>query len=633
MATYPLHEEKKLNDAGTDDYTESEEEDENQILEDQNWDDWEVDEDLAEEQSSAGELLCLFCDAKYSGCGLLFEHCTSAHHFDFYGIKKAHALDFYKCFKLINYIRSQVSADKCWCCAKSFNSTEELQKHLNECSLAGNTIPWEDERFLTPFLQDDPLLYSFDECEECEDENCMPLDSEELAMHISNVEHLKFDDEDSPDRYVSEIVSPSENGAREADFISENGTKTVTDLGRLTANRISSSSDGTSSSANMDNKKHSASASKSAENEIENINKNYFGSYGSFGIHRDMISDKVRTEAYRLAILENPSLIQESVVMDVGCGTGILSLFAAQAGAARVIAIEASEKMARVATQIAENNGYQQNGSIQGKAVIEVVHGMVEKLENLSHIKPHSIDVMVSEWMGYCLLYESMLSSVLFARDQWLKPGGAILPDTATLFVAGFGRGGTSIPFWENVYGFDMSCIGREIVDDAARTPIVDVIDSCHIITTTESLQSFDLATMQPKHMDFTATVELEPKSDGSNSETTWCYGVVLWFDTGFTERFCQEKPVILSTSPYGPSTHWSQTILTLREPIATALNGSNAKACTVGTKDSPAVKIQCRISIVRAAQHRSIDISLEVTGIGSDNQRHTWPAQMFNLK
>lgn len=58
---------------------------------------------------------------------------------------------------------------------------------------------------------------------------------------------------------------------------------------------------------------------------------------------------------------------------------------------------------------------------------------MVEDLDKCIEIQPHSIDVLVSEWMGYCLLYESMLSSVLYARDKWLKPGGSILPDTATI--------------------------------------------------------------------------------------------------------------------------------------------------------------------------------------------------------
>lgn len=64
---------------------------------------------------------------------------------------------------------------------------------------------------------------------------------------------------------------------------------------------------------------------------------------------------------------------------------------------------------------------------------IKVVQCMVEELDQHIQVPPHSIDVLVSEWMGYCLLYESMLSSVLYARDHWLKPGGAILPDTATI--------------------------------------------------------------------------------------------------------------------------------------------------------------------------------------------------------
>lgn len=43
----------------------------------------------------------------------------------------------------------------------------------------------------------------------------------------------------------------------------------------------------------------------------------------------------------------------------------------------------------------------------------------------------------MSEWMGYALLFESMLDTVLHARDVYLKPGGAVLPDIASIFIAG----------------------------------------------------------------------------------------------------------------------------------------------------------------------------------------------------
>ena len=68
-----------------------------------------------------------------------------------------------------------------------------------------------------------------------------------------------------------------------------------------------------------------------------------------------MIQDKVRTATYAKFILSNPDVFRDAVVMDVGCGTGILSLFAAKAGAKRVFAIDASD-IAEKATQIVKDN-------------------------------------------------------------------------------------------------------------------------------------------------------------------------------------------------------------------------------------------------------------------------------------
>lgn len=45
------------------------------------------------------------------------------------------------------------------------------------------------------------------------------------------------------------------------------------------------------------------------------------------------------------------------------------------------------------------------------------------------------MDIIISEWMGYFLLYESMLDTVIYARDRWLQQGGLMLPDKATLLV------------------------------------------------------------------------------------------------------------------------------------------------------------------------------------------------------
>ena len=68
----------------------------------------------------------------------------------------------------------------------------------------------------------------------------------------------------------------------------------------------------------------------------------YFDSYAHFGIHEEMLKDEVRTTSYRNAMIHNSHLFKGKVVLDVGCGTGILSMFAAKAGAAQVIGVDMS---------------------------------------------------------------------------------------------------------------------------------------------------------------------------------------------------------------------------------------------------------------------------------------------------
>ena len=146
---------------------------------------------------------------------------------------------------------------------------------------------------------------------------------------------------------------------------------------------------------------------------------------------------------------------------------------------------------------------------------------------------------------------------------------------------------------------------------------------------------------MKPDEVDFTASVELEPNSSNAEAnslefepETTWCYGALLWFETGFTSRFCKEMPANLSTAPFNTKTHWSQTILTFREPIAIASGKSSTdRSLAIGTDGCPAARISLRISIVRASQHRSIDISMETAGVGPDGRKRSWPVQFFNLQ
>jgi len=151
-------------------------------------------------------------------------------------------------------------------------------------------------------------------------------------------------------------------------------------------------------------------------------NANYFCEYAYLYHQMDMLQDSHRTGSYYTAIVSNPACFEGKVVLDVGAGTCILAMFAAQAGAKQVFAIEATD-MAKRGKKIVEANGLGDK--------IRVIQGTVETIT-----LPCKVDIIVSEWMGYLLLRESMLDSVLLARDRWLKPGGSMYPSHSTLFLA-----------------------------------------------------------------------------------------------------------------------------------------------------------------------------------------------------
>lgn len=83
-------------------------------------------------------------------------------------------------------------------------------------------------------------------------------------------------------------------------------------------------------------------------------------------------------------------------------------------------------------------------------------------------------------------------------------------------------------------------------------------------------------------------------------------HAVVLWFDTLFSERFCAQHPVCLSTGPSGTPTHWMQTVLVLKQPLTWA------PAAVAGDTPGVAVAITGQVSMARSKQtHRSLDIVL----------------------
>ncbi|PWN33453.1 S-adenosyl-L-methionine-dependent methyltransferase [Meira miltonrushii] len=333
---------------------------------------------------------------------------------------------------------------------------------------------------------------------------------------------------------------------------------------------------------------------KAGPSAISGEDSYYFSSYASHDIHQTMIADKVRTLSYAKFILapENAHLFRGKVVMDVGCGSGILSMFAARAGAKEVIAIDASAVASRAKENIRINR-------LEG--IISVYHGRVEALDEILKEYKGSVDVIVSEWMGYFLLYESMMPAVLYARDRYLrKQTGLLAPSHTRMLLSAVADCDViqeRFKFWDDVYGFSMNAMKTGLADEAWT----DYLKAEQVVTTVDTLLELPLHTIAPHQPSFSAPFALRVQRDCT------IQAFISWFDTWFTPDgkptlgglppVTTECPqdgevrgldlkrdnvvpkntdkadqkgltVSFTTSPFGPETHWKQTLFVLKEAI-----------------------------------------------------------------
>ena len=206
----------------------------------------------------------------------------------------------------------------------------------------------------------------------------------------------------------------------------------------------------------------------SASSSSSETARNPFTQYYGLLLHQgNMLQDHIRTGAYRQAFMSNTIDFTGKVVLDVGTGTGILAIFAAQAGARKVYAVEASDA-ADVANILIEKNGYSD--------IIEVIKGTLEDIE-LSE----KVDVIISEPIGFLLVHERMLETYAVARQRFLKPGGLMMPTTGSIVLAPisdeylFNEQLAKVGFWNNssFYGVDLSPVLEKANDEYFSQAVV----------------------------------------------------------------------------------------------------------------------------------------------------------------
>jgi protein arginine N-methyltransferase 1 len=265
--------------------------------------------------------------------------------------------------------------------------------------------------------------------------------------------------------------------------------------------------------------------------------------FGSTVIHFPMIRDSVRVLAYRRAIARH---CRGRTVVEVGCGSGILSIFAAQAGARRVVAIEESE-IADVAAEMFRTNG-----------VEDVVELRRANSRDVTLDEP--AEVLIHEVLGADPVEEAVLPSIVDARERLLAPGGRLIPYAVDVYCVGFElperpvfdpqKAGFQLAELGGLYGLDLGAFHRALATEVGfRRPPIGDLGQDHftppILTDEALLYTVDF---RPG-----ASLEIQRRDDIRLRVTRagGLDGVLVYF------RARLDEETVLSTAPFAPRTSW----------------------------------------------------------------------------
>jgi hypothetical protein len=334
------------------------------------WDDWKSD-------VPPEPIVSLVGPHTLSSASDAWKELYDAIGFDYATFASARKLDGYARVRLINHLRRAAAAHSGDCVAL-------VRAALDPSVLASGSAIWTDDSLLVPVLPDDPLVmdaagFDEDDDDDSAGEGIAATTGEDVraAAAAFNAAALAAATTVAPlpDSSASDTVAGlrAELSAARALLAS----LAVADEDEDVRRRRRSSSSGSSGEGVGAN---AGAAGRRRPRAPQDNDTYYFNSYARSGIHavsarrvsivsalvassissvfpaylhperfllhssvQEMLKDAVRTEAYRAAILRNGSAFAGRSVLDLGCGTGILSMFSATAGAARVVALDASD--------------------------------------------------------------------------------------------------------------------------------------------------------------------------------------------------------------------------------------------------------------------------------------------------
>jgi protein arginine N-methyltransferase 1 len=257
--------------------------------------------------------------------------------------------------------------------------------------------------------------------------------------------------------------------------------------------------------------------------------------------HRTLIADQARNTAFHdaLARVIRPG---ETVVADIGAGTGLMGLIAAKLGAREVYLYEAAE-VAGVAAEVIKTN--------------RAKNCHLMPCHSTEMQDPPRADVIVSETLGNYALEENIIDTLADARKRHLKDGGVIIPRQISQFVAPVvsDRIHRELTVWDGV-GFGLNLSPAQTM--SLNNVYVRRLEPGELLADGRDARVWD-------EVDLRSGKGANRKGEANFklAASATIYGFAYWWEAELVPG------VVLSTAPDAARTHWEQLYFPLLEPIA----------------------------------------------------------------
>lgn len=263
----------------------------------------------------------------------------------------------------------------------------------------------------------------------------------------------------------------------------------------------------------------------------------------SIAAYGEMTVDRVRMDAYSSAL--EKAIKPHCVVLDIGCGTGIMSLLACKLGAQRVYAVEPDDAI-QVAREAAAANGFAER--------IVFFQDLAKNVE-----LPERADIIISDLRGVLPLNEHHIPSIVDARQRLLSPDGVLVPLQDTLRLAVVESPDLYMkyvaPWAKGEHGFDLGAARRIVLNTWRKGRI----KPDQLLTEPQCWATLDYLTIESPdvHAELNCTVE----------RAGTAHGLSVWFDTVLAEG------VSFSSGPDASELIYGSAFFPWLQPVEVAVN------------------------------------------------------------